>query len=118
MMNEIRQMIENGESETVEFKENLDKEAVETAVAYLLNLGLNERQIKAVRYVKEKGKITISSFKTIALGVSAKTLYRDLQELINKRDLKEFGEKRGRRYELAYQTFIGHIGLILDIYRT
>ena len=108
MMNEIRQMIENGESETVEFKENFDKEAVETAVAYLLNLGLNERQIKAVRYIKEKGKITISSFKTIAPGVSAKTLYRDLQELINKRDLKEFCEKRGRRYELAYQTFIEH----------
>jgi len=26
MMNEIRQMIENGESETTEFKENFDKE--------------------------------------------------------------------------------------------
>jgi len=68
---------------------------------YLLNLGLNERQIKAVGYVKEKGSITISSFKTIAPGVSEKTLYRDLQELINKRLLKEFGEKKGRRYELA-----------------
>lgn len=68
---------------------------------YLHKLGLNERQIKAVRYVKEKGSITISSFKTIAPGVSEKTLYRDLQELINKRVLKEFGEKKGRRYELA-----------------
>jgi hypothetical protein len=44
---------------------------------------------------------TISSFKTIAPGISEKTLYRDLQELINKRVLKEFGEMKGRRYELA-----------------
>lgn len=67
---------------------------------YLRNLGLNERQIKAAIYAKEKESINLSSFKTIVPKVSEKTLYRDLQELVNKGVLKELGEKKGRRYEL------------------
>ena len=67
---------------------------------YLHSLGLNERQIKAVLYVKEKGDITLSEFKEFVSGVSEKTLYRDLQDLVNKGILREHGEKRGRRYEL------------------
>lgn len=52
-------------------------------------------------YVKEKGSINVSSFfKTIVADVSDKTLYRDLQELVSKRVLKELGIKKGRRYEL------------------
>jgi len=62
--------------------------------------GLNERQIKAVMYAKEKGSINISSFKSLVPDVSEKTLYRDLQELRNKGILTELGEKKGRRYEL------------------
>ena len=67
---------------------------------YLLNLGLNERQIKAVKYVKEKGRINLSFFRTLVLNVSEKTLYRDLQDLVRKDILKEIGEKKGRTYEL------------------
>ena len=67
---------------------------------YLRKLGLNERQIKAVMYVKEKKSINLSSFKTIVFEVSEKTLYRDLQELVSKGILKELGEKKGRKYEL------------------
>lgn len=67
---------------------------------YLRNLDLNERQIKAVMYVKEKRSITLSSFKTIVPEVSEKTLYCDLQELVSKGVLKELGEKKGRKYEL------------------
>ena len=63
-------------------------------------IGLNKRQIKAVMYVKEKKSINLSSFKTIVSEVSKKTLYRDLQELVNKGILKELGEKKGRKYEL------------------
>jgi ATP-dependent DNA helicase RecG len=66
----------------------------------LRKLGVNERQIKAVMYVKEKGSINLSSFKNIVHEVSEKTLYRDLQNLVNKRVLKELGEKKGRKYEL------------------
>jgi ATP-dependent DNA helicase RecG len=67
---------------------------------YLKKLGLNERQIKAVIYVKKKGNINLSAYKNLVEGVSEKTLYRDLQKLVNKRILKETGEKKGRRYEL------------------
>jgi len=66
----------------------------------LKKLGINERQIKAVMYVKEKNSINLSSFKTIVSEVSEKTLYRDLQELVSKGILKELGEKKGRKYEL------------------
>jgi len=66
----------------------------------LKKLGLNERQIKAVMYVKEKKSINLSFFKTIVSEVSEKTLYRDLQELVSKGILKELGKKRGRKYEL------------------
>jgi len=72
-------------------KENLNK------------MGLNERQIKAVMYVKEKKSINLSSFMSVAanFSVSEKTLYRDLQGLVSKGILKEVGEKKGRKYELA-----------------
>ena len=63
-------------------------------------MGLKERQIKAVMYAKEKKSINLSSFKTIVSEVSEKTLYRDLQDLVSKGILKEFGEKKGRKYEL------------------
>ncbi len=66
----------------------------------LKKLGIKERQIKAVMYVKEKKSINLSSFKTIVSEVSEKTLYRDLQELVSKGILKELGEKKGRKYEL------------------
>jgi len=61
---------------------------------------LNEGQIRAVVYVKEKGKITLSTYKSLVPDVSDKTLYRDLQELVNRRILKELGEKKGRIYAL------------------
>jgi len=66
----------------------------------LKKLGISERQIKAVMYIKEKKSINLSSFKTIISEVSEKTLYRDLQELVSKGILKELGEKKGRKYEL------------------
>jgi len=69
-------------------------------VENLRKMGVNERQIKAVMYVKEKGSINLSLFKAIIPDVSEKTLYRDLQSLVDKGILKEIGEKKGRRYEL------------------
>ena len=104
MMNEIRQMIENGESETVEFKENFDKEAVETAVAYLLNLGLNERQTKAVRYVKEKGKITNKEYYTIN-NISRQMATIDLANLVEKGIFMRTGKAgKGIAYQLPELT--------------
>lgn len=56
----------------------------------LNNLGLNERQIKAVLYAKEKGKITNSEYQTIN-SVSKRTATNDLTELVSKSILKKNG---------------------------
>ncbi len=56
----------------------------------LTNLGLNERQIKAVLYAKEKGKITNSEYQTIN-SVSKRTATNDLTELVSKSLLKKIG---------------------------
>jgi ATP-dependent DNA helicase RecG len=62
----------------------------------LKKLGLNERQIKAVKHIKENKIINLSSYKALIKNISEKTLYRDLQE----------------------RTFIGHNGHVSDIYQT
>lgn len=62
---------------------------------------LSERQIKALKFVKENKSINLSSFQALIPEVSEKTLYCDLQELVKKGFLKEIGEKKGRKYELA-----------------
>lgn len=57
----------------------------------LKKLGLNERQIKAVLFVKEKGKITNKEYQELN-SVSKVTAYRDLTELINQYN---FFERKG-----------------------
>jgi len=49
---------------------------------YLRNFGLNERQIKAVRYVKEKGRITNKEHQEIC-HTSERTATRDLSNLVS-----------------------------------
>ncbi|MEA1985979.1 MAG: ATP-binding protein [Candidatus Marinimicrobia bacterium] len=66
---------------------------------YLENLKLNERQVKAVLFVKEKGKITNSEYQ-ILNGVNYKTAYRDLEKLVEASVLLKKGEKKGTFYIL------------------
>ncbi|WP_342764381.1 DeoR family transcriptional regulator [Thermococcus sp. M36] len=54
---------------------------------YLRKLDLNERQIKAVLYVREKGRIRNKEYQGL-FGVSEATATRDLNELV-KRDIFE-----------------------------
>lgn len=63
------------------FKDNLTEE-------WLTKLGLNERQLKAVNFVKEKGKISNADFQEL-YGVSKATATRDLTELVEKYELFE-----------------------------
>ena len=42
----------------------------------------------------------MSAFKALTSEVAEKTLYRDLRDLVNKKVLKQVGEKKGRKYEL------------------
>lgn len=63
-------------------------------------LGLSERQIKAVLYVKEKGKITNAEYQTLN-SVSKRTATNDLSELVDKYQLiNNIGFGAGSYYEL------------------
>lgn len=64
----------------------------------LKEMGLNDRQIKAVIYVKEKGKITNKEYQELN-GVIKKTASRDLGVLTDKRILKKVGSTgKGTHY--------------------
>ena len=68
---------------------------------YLQKLGLNERQIKAVMYVKERGRITNREYRELNL-CSRNTASNDLKDLTQKGILKESGKKgMGAYYVIA-----------------
>jgi len=66
----------------------------------LKKLGLNERQIKAVMYVKEKGKITNKEYREFA-GLSDEGARIDLNELSKKDLLQPKGKGRSVHYILG-----------------
>ena len=67
----------------------------------LSNLGLNERQIKAVLYVKEKGRITNSEYQEIN-NVSRQMATNELHNLVNDyKLLVNNGYGAGSYYELV-----------------
>lgn len=75
------------------FKDNLTPEQ-------LAKLGLNERQLRAVDFMKEKGRITNKEYQEL-LGVARMTATRDLTELVGKGVLKSSEAKgAGSYYEL------------------
>lgn len=59
---------------------------------YLQTLGLNDRQVKAVLYVKEKGKITNSEYQKLN-DCSRNTASNDLTDLTEKDILKPSGQR-------------------------
>ena len=64
--------------------------------------GLNDRQIKAVMYVKENGKITNKEYQGIN-DCSRNTATNDLRDLIKKHVLKESGKKGAGSYYIIAQ---------------
>jgi len=57
---------------------------------HLRSLGLNQRQVKAVLYVREKGRITNAEYQQLCL-VSMRTASRDLAELVQERIMEQVG---------------------------
>ena len=57
----------------------------------LRKMGLNQRQIKAVMYVKEKGKITNKKYQDIT-GISRQMATIDLKKLVEKEILVKTGK--------------------------
>ena len=62
-------------------------------------LGLSERQIAAVEFVKVNGKITNYELQQL-LNLSERTILRELDDLVNNNILIRKGEKKGTFYEL------------------
>lgn len=65
----------------------------------LRKMDLNARQIKAVLFVKENGKITNKEYQTIN-STSDRTALRDLEELVAKQLITRMGKKKGIFYQL------------------
>ncbi len=60
-------------------------------------MGLNERQVKAVLYVKEHGRITNREYQNLT-GASKRTGSRELENLVSRRLLEKLGQTgRGTR---------------------
>jgi ATP-dependent DNA helicase RecG len=75
------------------FKDFFTKEQLKKA-------GLNERQVKAVEYVKKNGRITNKEYQELN-NVSKKTASRDLSEIVNLNILKSSGVPgAGAYYEM------------------
>jgi len=63
-----------------------------------LKMGLNERQIKAMGFVADNGRITNADYQTLCPDVSPETLRRDLSDLVTRDLLLRIGEKRATFY--------------------
>jgi ATP-dependent DNA helicase RecG len=61
---------------------------------------LNERQKRAVEYLKEHSKITNREYQKLCASVNRETIRKDLNDLINKKIIIRRGEKKGIYYEL------------------
>lgn len=83
----------NSSDISIEFRKDIYNEK------YLQSLNLNERQVKAVLFVKNKGKITNSEYQEIN-QITDRTALRDLELLMELDILKRIGEKRGAYYQL------------------
>jgi ATP-dependent DNA helicase RecG len=63
-------------------------------------LTVNERQARALQYVRDHGRITNKDFQTLCPNVTAETLRIDLADLVDKNVLMRVGEKKGTYYIL------------------
>jgi ATP-dependent DNA helicase RecG len=61
---------------------------------------LNERQVKAVLYLKTKGRLTNKEYQEIN-NTTDRTALRDLETLVDLNIIKRLGEKKGAYYELS-----------------
>lgn len=67
-------------------------------------IGLNERQVKAVMYVKERGRITNREYQELT-GVSRQTATIDLNELVASNVFERIGKVgKGVAYQMTKLT--------------
>lgn len=108
----IRTMAEAGMSEP-EFSEtaagfkitlfndlDLNQSQDTVSIRKWLEMGLNERQISALGFLADHGRITNADYQSLCPGVSPETLRRDLVDLVDRNILLRIGEKRATFYIL------------------
>ena len=61
---------------------------------------MNERQARALTYVRESGSITNREYRQLCPDVSPETLRLDLVDLVEKGLLLKIGSKKGTHYIL------------------
>jgi ATP-dependent DNA helicase RecG len=61
---------------------------------------MNERQTRALTYIRENGSITNREYQQLCPALSAETLRRDLAELVERGLLLKIGSKKGTNYIL------------------
>ena len=65
----------------------------------MASLGLSDRQLQAVRFIKSNGRITSGEYQE-QIGAEPRTATRDLADLVEKGVLRRNGQKRGAYYTL------------------
>ena len=61
---------------------------------------MNERQMRALTFVQDNGRITNRDYRDLCPNVSPETLRLDLSDLVQKELLLKIGDKRGTYYIL------------------
>jgi ATP-dependent DNA helicase RecG len=59
---------------------------------------INERQARALQFVRDHGRVTNGDYQTLCPNVSSETLRADLADLTSKGLLMKVGEKKGTYY--------------------
>lgn len=62
--------------------------------------GLNERQLRAIQYLQQYGRITNREYHELCPGLSPETLRLDLADLVEKGLVMKMGDKKGTSYIL------------------
>jgi ATP-dependent DNA helicase RecG len=61
---------------------------------------MNERQIRALSYIQENGRITNREYRSLCPSVSTETIRLDLVDLVQRGVLLKIGAKKGTYYIL------------------
>jgi len=72
--------------------------SAEVTTASGVQFTVNERQARALQYVRDHGRITNKDFQLICPNVTPETLRMDLADLVDKNVLMRVGEKKGTYY--------------------
>lgn len=95
----------NGQKTSIGHKTDAQHQVSHKAPRKENGLKIDDRKQKIFELIKKEGAKTISEITPLFSGVSAKSVQRDLLELVKTGKLNAEGEKRWRKYKLTNATF-------------